>query len=583
MGVVFSIAVVVYSNTLTHGFVYDDSFFHCKNEYLSLSSLPMAFTSPYSACAPMNGIYRPLPTVSFIITLALFGNTPLPLHLQNILLHGLISALIVVVLKKTLAVDMWISGLVGVLFAVLPIHTSVVANIKSRDELLATLCFLLMWMAFERGRKRWMWYGVSAVWFTLALFSKEVAMVYPVIVLSLTSLRFPTDWKRIVVSSLWFFPGAIVYWGLRSIFHIPSISSQSDMAYIFNPLLHLPWYLRVFSGLDIFRVYLEKTLVPVTLSETYHYAHFMPVTIPWQSFGWVVGLISVGLLCLVAWQHRQHMDAVMIGIVVFILSYLPISQLVVTGGDVMAERWMYLPSFGLLLIVVGLGEKFFTKKRMLIILGMFLLVSIYAVRTYVRNPVWASNKTLFLSMTRDAPKSVRGHVLLGRQYLLVDADIEKADTQFRLAYSLYPDDAEVNTMLGQTALMKGNAHEARKWLEKSSLLDSRLRETDRQWAKLLYVEGDYTKASAHITRVISSGVYDWNDVFTYAAILAKVGAYDQAQQWLLRLSPEERQYTQPLYLHAVLLYKAGKKTEALGISWNTTLTAEERRLVFEDF
>lgn len=579
----FIAGVLVYIQTAAYGFVYDDNFFRCREEYKYIASIPLAFQLPYSACVLTNGIYRPLPATTFILTSAVFGDKPMPHHIVNIVLHGFISSVIYVLLHKTLSIDKKVSIFVALLFAVLPIHSEVVANIKSRDELLAALFFLVMWMTYEQGKKKKYWYVLSGICFLFALLSKETAVVFPFILAAVAFIKRPRNYLKILTSLIIFIPGAFLYSVLRSSAGIASVTSQAEFGYVFNPLVYEPIQVRLFSALSILAIYAEKIVVPIFLSASYHFAHFQPVADPLSTVSWVVGLgLGVTLIVLMV-IHSRKKDAVAVGICIFAFTYIPVSQTIFVGGDVIGERWMYLPSFGLLLVIVWYIKSILRYKEKYYIAAILILLCLYTVRTMLRNPVWASNDTLYQSMTQNAPKSVRGYVLHANRKLLVDQDIDAAKTQLFTAYTMYSDDAELNTLLGQVALMEGKYDDARFFLTTSSRLDPKLAITDRYWAQLLYVEKDYSTAYKHIRNVIDNTVYQWNDIFIYVAILTKLEQFDEAWKWLNTVSPAQKDYSQIQYIRAVLLYKTGKKDEAKNIIWDPSLTLSQRVAMFEEF
>lgn len=577
----FFLGITVYINTLWYGFVYDDSFFVCRPEYTSLSSIPLAFQLPYSACVTDNGIYRPLPTVTIILTQALGKNSAFLLHLENVVFHGTICLLLFVLLRYTLKYSLVISLPTSLLFAVLPIHTEVVANIKSRDELLAAMFFLGMWILYEMGRKWRGWYVFSSICFLCALFSKEIALMFPIIIVSVSYLLRRYKIRQILLSGVWYVPSLGIYWFIRQSMAVSTLFSQSDVSYVFNPLVNSSFSTRIWSVLAILGLYLEKLVFPVILSASYHFAAFMPINNPFDSFRWGLGIAFI-IVSLVLFLRTKSLS-LRVGIALFFLSYLPVSQLFFLGGDIIGERWMYISSIGICLMLANVGLVLYQKKKKVFVIFFSILIFLYAWRTYTRNSVWTSNETLFRSMISDAPRSIRGYILLANMYLLQNTHEKETQQYLETAYKIYPDDAELNAQLAQIALRQGRRDDAREFLIESTNLDPRLALTDRYWAQLLYVEKDYQSAYEHIKKVINNGVYEWNDMFIYASVLAKFKKYSEASSTLNSISTKYQSAAQVQYLRAVLLYKTGNVDEALSIVWDSKLSREQRQAVFEDF
>lgn len=140
------ISFIVYANTLRNGFAGDDIGTIRDNAYITkggISAIPTLLSTPYhrGSLILANDLYRPLSLVLFATEYQLFGYNPLPFHFINILLYAGCVILLFLFLdglfeqKRT-----GVAFIASLLFAVHPIHTEVVANIKSGDELLCFFC-----------------------------------------------------------------------------------------------------------------------------------------------------------------------------------------------------------------------------------------------------------------------------------------------------------------------------------------------------------------------------------------------------------------------------------------------------------
>src|SRR4051812_25407500 len=143
------ISILEYANSFTNGFVLDDLSSIVQNGYVTkgISSIPDIFITPYLrgfAYNP-NDLYRPLSLAMFATEYQLSGGSPMPGHIINVLFFAGCVVLLFMCLdvlferKKTI-----VAFMAAALFALHPIHTEVVANIKSRDEL---LCFFFVFLA----------------------------------------------------------------------------------------------------------------------------------------------------------------------------------------------------------------------------------------------------------------------------------------------------------------------------------------------------------------------------------------------------------------------------------------------------
>ena len=140
------LAFVLYANTLTHSYAWDDSIVITENPRVKrgISGIPDLFIKYNSDYKADKYGYRPIVLSSFAVEYGLFKNTPAVSHFMNVLYY----ALLCLVLFKVLCKLFHSSGnlapfLITILFIAHPVHTEVVANIKSRDELFALLFSML--------------------------------------------------------------------------------------------------------------------------------------------------------------------------------------------------------------------------------------------------------------------------------------------------------------------------------------------------------------------------------------------------------------------------------------------------------
>lgn len=586
--IIFVVGVIVYANTFHHGFVYDDVFFNEIPIYRTLAGIPVAFQVPYVADSPATAAYRPLPTATFILTYVFFGSSAVPFHVVNVLLHASICVLIYLVLKKSLSVPTVVAVSTALLFAVLPIHTEVVANIKSRDELLYILSFLVMTMFFLKAvssqtKQKILWLLIASVCYMFSLLSKEYAVLTPLIVIVFALVVQKHAVKKIFFSSFCFVPPLMLYFFLRSQAFGISLASEDLAPYISNPLIYSSLWVRVLTGFSILWTYIEKIFFPLHLSASYHFAHFVPVANPLESFSFAGGVIVFLFLLLLFCYVFFKKNAIFVGLIIFIFSYLPISQFIKPRSDIIAERWMYLPSLGLLLVFCSFMYWIWKKNKKLYIVLLSMLLLAYGYRTVVRNNVWKSGSTLYASFLVDAPESAATHNLLSWE-MLKNGDIDKAEEHAEKAQAIYPEGIKLYNLFATISTLKHNYSDAERYLDLSSTLNPNGIEMLRLRSGMYYQMGDYPRAYDAIDKLIRlKRIYRFEDIFSYAIILLKLKRYDEAAEWFHKLSLMEKYRSQYLFLQAVMLYKTGKKEEAMRIQWDARLSDQMRLKQLEEF
>jgi len=132
------------------------------------------------------GRYRPVALVIFAIEYELFGVNPLMSHLINILLFAFLIAFLFILLKKHVFKEHheYLAFFTCLIFVIHPIHTEVIANVKSRDELIVSLLLIASSFTFIRylKNKSIPLLLLGFLCFFLALLTRESAVPFIAIV-----------------------------------------------------------------------------------------------------------------------------------------------------------------------------------------------------------------------------------------------------------------------------------------------------------------------------------------------------------------------------------------------------------------
>jgi protein O-mannosyl-transferase len=219
---IFVLAFVLYANTLTHGFVLDDSIVITDNMFttqgasgipgiLSKDTFFGFFKVEGKEALVSGGRYRPMTLVLFALVYEIFEANPFVFHLLTVLLFGLTCVLLyhtLLLLLKDRGSDYatLVALLATLLFTAHPIHTEVVANIKGCDEIVTLLASLgalyLTVRAVDTGRSS---YGIlAAIVFFMACLSKENAATFVAVVPLGAPLRAASRCSRLLPCFLWY-------------------------------------------------------------------------------------------------------------------------------------------------------------------------------------------------------------------------------------------------------------------------------------------------------------------------------------------------------------------------------------------
>ena len=426
-------AGVAFANSLGNDFAYDDRLIVAGNEEIhSLETLPGTFTKPYWPIAQGRelGLWRPVATWAYGLQWALWGGSPLGFHLVNVLLNCLASALVVLLLAELLPVSAALPA--GLVFAVHPVHAEAVANVVGMAELLCAALYLCACLVVARCRGR-MGAGrllLMGGLFLAALLTKESAATLPGAVLLVDAagrnlrigqFRGYLAERRLlyvvfgVVIALVFAGRVVVLGGVADPY--PPMGAEmltsGEVPRIWTVMATWP---------EVFRL----LFLPLDLS-----ADYTPRVVP-IAFGWttrnVCGLLlGLGTLVVAGWcctrgrvSRRGHAPAAVgFGVLWFVVTMLPASNLVVLTGVLLAERTLYLPSVG---FAAGLGwmlaQLHCERPRTGAVVGAMVLALLCG-RTIARNPTWKDNASVFATLLRERPESGRAQWVLGDMYMEV--------------------------------------------------------------------------------------------------------------------------------------------------------------------
>lgn len=406
-------SAVFYFNILQNDVALDDVMVLSENTYVKdgiggwwdILSHDSFYGSTMKPATQLSWRYRPLSLLLFALIYEFSGPQWEVFHALSILLYACCCWRIFCFFKSVIFPDKHGIALAGALFfLILPVHTEVVANIKSCDELLAllftTLCLEQIGKTNPEGKLRS--YFPALIWFILALFAKESAITTAALIPLFLFVR----GMSVLVSlqkSIPFVLAGIGFVALRvSISSIPETSA----------LLTTDPYLLATSGQKIATVlfvlfeYLRLMVWPIPLIFDYSYNH-----IPYKNLSDGVVIFSlfihVLLLAIGVWQTMKKR-----WLGVFILAYLSgiilLSNLFVNVGPILAERFLFSPGLFLLgAVLIGIGNAL-PKRAEIILLVLLLVAAIPSWSITVnRTKEWKDNYTLYTADVNKAPNSFR--------------------------------------------------------------------------------------------------------------------------------------------------------------------------------
>lgn len=416
----FTIAFLLYVNTLANGFARDDVEVFYENAFVTkgIRGIPELLSTPhlhgYSRLP--NETYRPLSLVFFAAEYQLFGANPVIAHLLNIVAFGLCVVLLFLFFDKLFDRKKTVVAFIAALiFAAHPIHTEVVANIKSFDAL---LCFLFaflslnIFMAYnEHGKTRYLVLGMLSLF--LSFISKETVISFIAIVPLIFYFYRNEHKRRALFISLCTFITAFAFIALRAFILKVHNNSTAELDILDNGLVGAPdTSSKIATAIMILGFYLKLLLIPYPLICDYSlnsipYAHFTDAGAQ-LSVAVYAFLIITAIYRLLKYKR----DAWAFGILFFLVTIALFSNIFFLIASEMSERFTFFPSVGYSLIVALTVEKYalrnysfspkvlFNAKVCIMLVPLLLLFSFITVD---RNNEWTDNYTLFKNDVDKSP------------------------------------------------------------------------------------------------------------------------------------------------------------------------------------
>ncbi len=478
------IVLIVYGRSVNYEFTLDDDIFYLKHSSVQkgLSGTAEIFT--HGSMEKFDGTtgvqpYRPVTLLSFAFEKQAFDNDPAHSHFINILLYIIILQVIFSLLLRLFpATHMYISAAVVLLFALHPVHTEVIASVKSRDELLAALFGLLALMYFIRSagnlKNKYTVYGT--VCFALALLSKESAISFLAVIPLALYMFSNLNLKRALIISAPLLVTVGLFLWVRFIM-VGTESAHRGIAVLDNVLAAAHGFGEVTATKAVILYhYLQLLFIPWPLSWDYSYNQ-IPVSDPGHFHPWLSLLIHAGLLVFAILFFRKK-PVLSFSILFYFICSAPTNNFFINNGSTVGERFLFVPSLGFVLALVyflagvlKVDLLSFTGKRKTAFITAILGISlVYLVLSISRISDWQSNFTLFKSGAEASPNSSRANQALGTAYQ--NMAMEQQDIRLRNSYSdsalqyleksitILPSNADAAFKLGQIAEMNRDTAKA---------------------------------------------------------------------------------------------------------------------------
>ncbi len=481
------VSFLLYVNTLGHDFVLDDAIVITENvltekgvaaipDLLTHDSFFGFFQVEGKDQLVQGGRYRPLSLILFAFLYQLFGSTPFVFHFVNVLLFAFCSILTYRLLHSLLSKVVkgenarFLSFSAALLFAVHPIHTEVVANVKSADELLSYLlsvgAMILVFKSSKASTRDWVLAGLL---FFMALLAKEIAATFIGIayctILLLRSASFKTHLTKLLPFMVSF--GAYLFLRI-AVLGLDVGGSTPPRELMNNPFLKLvdgqymdmttmeKWPM-IIQGLGM---YIKLIFLPYPLTHDYYPRH--PDIVDWADWQVLISLALLIISVLLVVRFWRSRPIPVYGLLIFFGGLFLTSNILFPIGTNLSERFLFVPSLGWCIGMAWIATEMIKSGRKVptfILLGIVIIA--FSVITVTRNPTWKNNYRLFTTDAETSWKSAKvqnaaGGALIAQAMTVSDTTVRNQN--LRLATRHLDQAIQIHPLYKNAYLLLGNAH-----------------------------------------------------------------------------------------------------------------------------
>ena len=414
---------LLYANTLGHQYTLDD-FSIIKSNWITkggLKNIGLIFSTEYrfGSWNSPGSLYRPIPLSMFALEWQLSPDNPFLGHLLNALFYALTGWVLWSTWRRILVDYPPVLAAIAVLvFMAHPVHTEVVANIKSRDEILAllfgTLTLRAIWEYIEKDDTKWL--VIAMLSYAVAMFSKESAITLMAV-----------------------FPLAMWYFSPSSVGKIGKVVAALLVpAVIFllirKKILDAQPYQESYSILDNFMSetknqgerlasafmmcgrYLWTLIFPHPLVSDMGYPQMKVVSFSdWRALAGFFTYMGMGIWAVVNLPKKHILS---FAILFYLATFSVFSNVLMMIGTSYGERLLYIPSFGFALAVGWLFCKIFkiddrseiwnpNGKGTALWMAVGVLLAAYSLKTVFRNNAWYDSAALYAADLPNSPNCAK--------------------------------------------------------------------------------------------------------------------------------------------------------------------------------
>jgi len=557
VALLFLAVLAGYINIFQNDFAWDDFFFITDNIHITdIKGIPDFFIQPSTG-----DLYRPVRQAFYAITYQIWGLNTFGYHLNSFLLHFFVTALFYFITLK-LTNKSGFSFIAALLFAIHPVHVERITNMTATFDVFGILFLLFSFffyiLYFKNNGKNY--YYLSIAFYLIGLFSSEEAI-------TLILILFLYDFA---------FNYAINLSNIKSLL-------KKYLPYIAVTAFYLIVRFSVLQKIGRAESYFEQSFFGTLLTTTKIFAQYILILIfPYNitiervvrfettifSITFLISLIFLILALFLFVKSYKKSKLAFFSIGWFFITLLPFSNLV-PQFTIMADRYLYLPSFGFVLFLAFLifsinNIKINSIKKCanIIIIVLTLLITFFYIAVTIKtNSEWKDNFTLLSANLEKSPFGTRTHYAMALHYRN-EGDYDTAEKYALRAIELASGNYNAYENLGTIHAYRKNYDLAIEYYNKAIELSPKFYLAHNNLGLVYSYIGDFNKSIFYLERAIEidpklSKAY--NDLGT---VYGQIGEFDKAIELItkaIEINPNEASYYKNL---AVIYEFLGDKEKA---------------------
>lgn len=345
----------------------------------------------------VNKIYIPLTSLSFALEHHFFGFKPFIYHLDNLFLHLGIVVLIFIFARR-LGLGEWAAGIAALIFGIHPMHVESAAWVTERKDVLYAFFYMAALIAYtryldsqkaEKGKRpapAYGWMAATTLWGTLSILSKPMALSLPLILFLLDWFKGRPLRKNILEK----IPLIVIIGAITLITYVANarIPGQNPI----EAILIWSW---------TFCFYLRQFFIPLFFVPVYE----LPKPVSLSNPEFLLSVLVMGLSILAVVRLRKYRWFTFAFLFYFLSIFFILRFDEVKDANIVADRFMYLPSLGFCLLLGLAAEQWQKQSKNFVTIAVIIIMGFLSWRTYSQVSVWNDSLSLWRHETKIFPEN----------------------------------------------------------------------------------------------------------------------------------------------------------------------------------